>query len=214
MIILETDNLAKTYAIHPVFSGLSFRAESSVIGIAGENGSGKSTLLKCLAGLLKPTAGTVHWATKSGSLSKEALKNILGFSAPYIQLYEELTVLENLDFIIRARGGSKQAGASALLQSLGAAALGDAMFGELSTGQQQRAKLAAALIHNPKILMMDEPGSNLDKRGRQNIKEITERFRRQGAMVLIASNQTAELDLCDTILDLNSQVYKKGFSPD
>lgn len=202
MILLKADNLEKRFGQKTVFSDFSIETTTSVLGIAGVNGSGKSTLLKCLAGLQKPSSGSFHWMINGNSVDRKNLRNNLGFAAPYVQLYEELTVRENLEFIKNVRSLNHQNSIPDLLEPLGAKTLLNLHFGELSTGQQQRIKLAAATIHNPDILLLDEPGSNLDEAGKKIIRSLVETYTDSGRMVVIASNQQDELDLCNEIIEL------------
>lgn len=202
MIELKADNLEKRFGQKTVFSNLTIERGTPVLGIAGINGSGKSTLLKCLAGLLKPSSGSVHWAIDGEEIKRLNLKNRLGFAAPYIQLYEELTIRENLEFIRNVRSLHLKNSISELLGLFGAKQLLELHFGELSTGQQQRIKLAAAIIHDPDILLLDEPGSNLDEAGKEIILSLVERYKDTGRMVVIASNQQDELALCNEIIKL------------
>lgn len=202
MIQLIAHSLEKKFGRKTVFSGLSINTDTSILGIAGMNGSGKSTLLRCLAGLLKPTSGTVSWMIQQRELERKDLKDHLGYAAPYVQLYEELTVRENLDFIKKVRSLKDNKSLNELLKPIGAENLTEMHFGDLSTGQQQRIKLAAAIIHEPKILLLDEPGSNLDEAGKDVVKNLVGRFSSQNRMVVIASNQKEELALCNEIIEL------------
>lgn len=206
MIQLKADNLEKRFGKKTIFSNLTIRTRVPVLGIAGVNGSGKSTLLKCLAGLLKPTSGSVWWMVDEKKIERTDVKNRLGFAAPYVQLYEELTVRENLEFIQNVRSLNQKKSLSDLLEPLGAKQLLDVHFGELSTGQQQRIKIAASTIHNPAILLLDEPGSNLDSAGKDIIVSLVEEYRRLNRMVVVASNQQDELSLCDEIIELKKRV--------
>ncbi|MDX1640683.1 MAG: ABC transporter ATP-binding protein [Balneolaceae bacterium] len=199
---MTANNLEKKFGRKTVFSNLSIETDTSVLGIAGMNGAGKSTLLKCLAGLLKPTSGSVKWKWNGDEIKRTKLKNHLGFVAPYVQLYEELTVRENLDFIKKVRSLKKINSLDEHLHFFGAEDFINLHYGELSTGQQQRIKLAAAVLHEPEILLLDEPGSNLDEAGKNMVKVLVERFSRKTQMVVIASNQQEELALCDEIIEL------------
>lgn len=203
MIRLHADNLQKKFGRKTVFSNLSIDTGTTILGIAGMNGAGKSTLLKCLAGLLKPTSGSVRWIVNESEVKKANLKNILGFAAPYIQLYEELTVRENLEFIQNVRVQKSVKAVEEVLRPFGAEKLTNFHFGELSTGQQQRIKLAAAVIHDPKFLLLDEPGSNLDEAGKIIIKNLVGQFSDKNRMIVIASNQKEELALCNEIIELS-----------
>lgn len=202
MIQLKADNLEKRFGQKTVFSNLTIETDTPVLGIAGINGSGKSTLLRCLAGLLKPSSGSVQWVIDGKQINRTNLKNSLGYAAPYIQLYEELTVRENLEFIRNVRSLNSSNSISNLLEPLGADQLLERHFGELSTGQQQRIKLAAAIIHDPNILLLDEPGSNLDEAGKEIILSLVERYKKRNRMVIIASNQQEELALCNETIEL------------
>lgn len=204
MARVEAHQLSKSYGKHPVFSDLSFTAASSVVGIAGRNGAGKSTLLKCIAGLLKPTSGQIIWMNgENDKMTQVELKKRLGYAAPYISLYEELTVTENLSFLFDVRNEKNRGQIGEVLQRTGASPFKDSLFGSLSTGQQQRARIAAAIVHQPDILFLDEPGSNLDKKGRAVIDDLVNEFRHQEKLLILASNQSYELDLCESIIDLN-----------
>lgn len=204
MIHLTVSSLYKNYGAVTALSDISFHATSDIIGVSGHNGSGKSTLLKCLAGILKPTRGEIIWEFDGVMKKKENLLQNLGFSAPYINLYEELTVIENLHFIIEIRNRFNTRKIPEILEYFDCLPFKDSLFGSLSTGQQQRARLAAATLHDPEVLLLDEPGSNLDQKGRNLVKKISEQYRgRNQGMLIIASNQKEELDLCNQIIDLN-----------
>jgi ABC-type multidrug transport system ATPase subunit len=210
MIELKIDELTRRYGNHTVVDRYSLVTTQSPLGIAGANGSGKSTLLKCLSGLLKPSSGTITWTqhsdaqTRSGSPAE--LNHLIGFAAPYVELYETLSVRENLTFLSRLHTASDKASAAVSLDThlefYQAERFSDHPYGDLSTGQRQRVKLAAATLHNPKILCLDEPGANLDEDGRELVTKTIQRFREEGCMVVIASNQPSELDICRQVLKM------------
>lgn len=204
MLALQIRNLSKSYGSQTVFKDLSLEHAGSTLGIAGPNGSGKSTLLRCLGGLLKPDSGSLTWLRDGSPLEGEEIKRWMGYAAPYVSLYEELSTRENLAFIRRLRKEkSDPQRAESLLGWVGLKGHEDQPFGKLSTGQQQRARLSAALIHEPDILLLDEPGSNLDEEGHRLVAQIAGRFRKHSNMLVIASNNPAELDLCDRVFALN-----------
>ncbi len=203
MIEISADNIIKKYGLKRVLTGISFHHQTAVLGIAGSNGSGKSTLLKIISGLIKPTSGKVEWKIQGDTLSPKAIIPFIGFSAPYVQLYEELTVDENLRFLVELQKNSVIKDINELLEQFEIEKLSNSLYGNLSTGQQQRVKLASAVIKKPSILIMDEPGSNLDLKGKSLIRNLVQKFKDSDRMVIIASNQKDELDLCDAIIDLN-----------
>jgi ABC-type multidrug transport system ATPase subunit len=207
MAQLQVQQLTKRYGNQVVLNNLNFLCSKPILGIAGANGSGKSTLLKCISGLLKPGNGKVTWTLNGRQLTPDKLNGKIGYVAPYIELYESLSVTENIRFIqdLRRNGitGSHK-NHTLLLKEFQAEAFSGKAYGDLSTGQRQRVKLAAAMVHNPYILFLDEPGSNLDSQGRSLIESLVNKLSRLGKMIVIASNQADELDLCDEIIDLDT----------
>lgn len=201
MISVKATDLTKKFNNKIIFQELGFEHRNGVFGIAGDNGSGKSTLMKCLAFLLRPNAGNIEWMDSGKSLSQKEVKTRLGYAAPYINLYAELTVTENLQFLKEARGKvSHQEELESLLKRCQIFQIKDQLYGSLSTGQQQRAKLAAALVNTPQILMLDEPGSNLDKQGHALVSSVIKGEVEKGTLVILASNDPDEVSLCDEVL--------------
>lgn len=202
MVTLKVDELAKSFASKLVFKSLSFQFSGGIIGIAGPNGSGKSTLLRCVSGLTRPTSGTVIWTVNRDEYSPGTISSALGYAAPYVHLYEELTTSENLAFIRDLRSSQTCEPIPDLVRTFDLSEFIDSPFGELSSGQQQRVKLAVAAIHRPSILCLDEPGTNLDEDGHQIVDQMIRSCVENNGLVLLASNQTRELDLCDHILQV------------
>lgn len=206
MISLQVSQLSKSYGSKGVWRDISFTHKEGVLGIAGPNGSGKSTLMQCLAGLLRPSSGTMVWKKGGQEISIEAVKSRMGFAAPYVSLYQELSVSENLRFLSNLRKLKPDTSElKELLLRVGLEQLADQPFGTLSTGQQQRARLAAALFTDPDILLLDEPGSNLDEKGRALITGIVKTARGNGTLLILASNDPKELDLCDRCYSLEKK---------
>lgn len=208
MISLHVTKLSKYFGTKNVFSDVSFEHRNSTLGIAGPNGSGKSTFLKCLGNLLRPTSGSIKWEKDGQSLSQDNLPQLLGYAAPYINLYDELSCRENLVFLTKIRhDGDYENSIEKWLQKTGLEQVADQPFGKLSTGQQQRLRLASALFHDPEILLLDEPGSNLDEAGRLLITNIAEQFESSQKMLIIASNTPAELNLCKQVFSIENEVF-------
>lgn len=209
MITLHVEQLTKSFGAKTVFSDVSFEHSSRSLGISGANGSGKSTFLKCLASLLRPTAGSIKWQKKGSFLPKEQIKKRLGFVAPYINLYDELNCYENLRFLATLRHEKDSDNhIEEWIRKVELAQVANQPFGSLSTGQQQRLRLASALFHQPSILLLDEPGSNLDEAGQNIIAEIVETFNTDDKMLILASNNTAELNLCETIFSIEAESFR------
>ncbi|MEX0778863.1 MAG: ABC transporter ATP-binding protein [Balneolales bacterium] len=200
MITLKTHNLAKRFGEKAVFSNVEINFKGSVLGIGGPNGSGKSTLLKSLAGLLRPSAGKMVWEVGGDKIEGTLARKEIGYAAPYINHYAELTVMDNLVFISRLRFlKNAHERILDLIRILKIAHQKDVPYGLLSSGQQQRVKLVAALLDQPHVLFLDEPGTNLDKAGGDIVKTIIKEFVVNGGSVLLASNNENELELCEDI---------------
>jgi ABC-type multidrug transport system ATPase subunit len=204
MISISVSNLTKKYNRKTVLKNIEFSHSSGILGISGSNGSGKSTLMKCLAGLMRPNSGTVDWKLNNEILSRTELKDHIGFAAPYISLYEDLTVTENLNFLSEvSHQNLAQTQLQELLVRTETENLKDKLYKSLSTGQQQRVKLASSLIRNPKVLFWDEPGSNLDADGHNLVRSLLQLQKKNGSLIFLASNDPDEIALCDEILALS-----------
>lgn len=203
MISLQVENLSKKYNQHTVFHELSFEHEKGILGISGSNGSGKSTLMKCISYLVRPNSGSIIWKQNEQLMNQKAVKANIGFTAPYINLYAELSVLENLRFLIEAGGtAADKDQLVSLLEDVQIPHLRDQPFGSLSTGQQQRAKLAAAFVRDPDVLMLDEPGSNLDEKGHKLVSNLVNQASESGKLIFLASNDPNEISLCDKVINM------------
>lgn len=198
MISLSVSNLTKKYNRKTVLDGVQFEHSSGILGISGSNGSGKSTLLKCLAGLLRPNSGSVEWKKDDNVISFNELKQSIGYAAPYISLYEDLTVFENLKFLSEVSlQNHNDSFFTDLLGRTETDSLSDKLYKSLSTGQQQRVKLASSLIRDPEVLIWDEPGSNLDSSGHELVQRLVFAQKEKESLIIIASNDPNEIALCD-----------------
>lgn len=203
MISLHVDQLKKSYNRRVIFEDLSFTHTDGVLGIAGTNGSGKSTLLKCLAYLTKPHNGNIRWMDQEQELSREDIGPKFGFAAPYINLYDELTVYENLEFLLQVSGlPIQRTNITSHIDQVQMKDFREKLFKSLSTGQRQRVKLAAALVRKPDVIFLDEPGSNLDEAGHQLVSQIVNVMKAKNKLVIIASNDPREISLCDQVIQL------------
>ncbi len=204
MFSLSLNSVSKSFGRFRVFENLNFETEHAILGIQGANGSGKSTLLRCLAGLFTPSSGKIEWKISQNAIKQNDVRTHSGFAAPYINLYEELTIAENLDFLCKVRGLPFSIDETTqLLKNLGLDRKLTHSYKALSSGQQQRVKLASAFVVKPKILFLDEPGTNLDSSGKANLHKVVDDFYKNGSMVVIASNDPVELAWCTNTLSLN-----------
>ena len=197
---LVAERLCRSFGPRRVFGPLTFATEpGKVLGVAGANGSGKTTLVKTLAGLIRPSSGSVWLEDGSARLAVRDAHGRIGWCAPDLSLYGELTPAENLEFFARvAARPIDRAGAEERIAAVGLdpKRLGTIRTRFLSTGQRQRIKLAYAVLSDPAILFLDEPGSNLDEAGHRAVAAIVAAQRARGSVVL-ATNDPAELALAD-----------------
>ena len=202
---VEANELNKTFGRRLIFNGINFRYdESGVFGISGPNGSGKSTLVKIIAGLISPSKGKVIHKNSGDEIIPEKLHNHIGFVSPYLVLYEEFTAWENLEIFSKIRDTNLDKDyANDLLKRFLLYNRRDDLVKTYSSGMKQRMKFIFALIHNPELMIFDEPTSNLDDEGKNSVYEIIEDKSRDN-IILIASNDKADLDLCSQILDLKA----------
>jgi len=196
-IRVEFEGLAKRFDLRVIFRGVSGTAgPGEVLVITGPNGSGKSTLLAMLCGLLRPTRGTIRYVDGEGEeLGRPAWRNVLGVVAPSMGLYEELDAMENLRFFARVRGlGDAEERCRTLLEHVGLDPQRRTTVGGFSTGMHQRLKIAQALLHEPPVLFLDEPGSNLDPAGQDWLEGMVREQREAGTTVVLATNDRREME--------------------
>jgi heme exporter protein A len=186
-----------------IFEGINITvSEGETLLIAGRNGSGKSTLVKILCGVLSPSQGSVEVAG-AGNLNEFAHKALFGLVAPYLQVYDEFSAMENLGLAAALRGlrGDTRAHEQLLLRVALDPRRSDPVHG-FSSGMKQRLKYALALAHHPRILILDEPMSNLDADGTSIVGGIMREQRKSGILV-VATNDLTEVDIHERKVDLN-----------
>ena len=212
--MLKLDKLTKLYGNFPALDGLSLEIEDGRLhGFVGPNGAGKTTTMRILATLLKPTSGTASIdgvdVVKNGS----AARKLIGYMPDFFGVYDSLKCWEYLDFYGRCYGVSSAERKTMTDRLLDLVQLGgkrDEYVESLSRGMKQRLCLARSLIHDPKLLILDEPASGMDPRARADMKGILRTLREMGKTVLISSHILPELsEMCDslTILDHGKLVF-------
>ena len=182
---LRFDNIRRRFGRLAVLNGVSGAVEpGGMLLVTGRNGSGKSTLLRCLSGLLAPDSGTIEYREDNGSLDIAERRRRVGVVAPDLAFYEELTVQENLDFFARLRRTGPERG-HAVLDRLGLPL--DRMAGALSSGMRQRLRWAWALLHSPRLLLLDEPFQNFDRAGEEGARALLAEHLEGGGLAVVAT---------------------------
>ena len=192
---LTADGLSMRFGRRRLFDGLTVTVEPGApLAVVGDNGSGKSTLLLLLAGLLAPTAGEVRLEVDGAAVEPRDRPRTVGYAAPALDLYDALTARETLRFLARARAlADGRARVAAVLNRVGLADRADEPVAAFSTGMRQRLRIATALVHDPPVLLLDEPGATLDAAGRTLTASLVADDTR---VVVLATNDPAEADLC------------------
>lgn len=202
-ISLTVDSVAAGYGARRVFADVSLelRAGETLV-VSGQNGSGKSTFLRLLAGLQRPDAGAIAYGFGGAQYEPRVASALIGWVAPDLMLYRELTARENLAFFADVRRLKLDAGAiEALLERVGLGGRGDDRLAAYSSGMAQRLRYAYALLHRPPVLLLDEPTVTLDERGAAVVEAVIAEQRRHG-IVVVATNDPRELRYGDLILRL------------
>ena len=208
--MIKVNGLAKSYKgtngiIHAV-KPISFDVPSgTIVGLLGPNGAGKTTLLRMLASLLKPDEGSATVCGHDLAKRPTALRKNIGFLSPSTRLYGRLTVLEALVWFGRIYGVSQpKRRAAELLERLQLEAFAHHRCDTLSTGNHQKASLARAMIHNPPLLILDEPTTGLDVLVTEEVLEVLREAKREGRTVLLSTHimRIAE-QLCDHFVVIN-----------
>lgn len=202
MISLELWDISKSFGERNVFSNINVSVNSGCLVITGPNGSGKSTLLRVITGLISPSSGEVVIRDGETPVSQESRRDMMGLVAPDLALYEELSALENLQFFAKVRG-LKISGVALreLLSEMGLGGREDDPLRAYSSGMRQRVKYAFAVMHNPPVLLLDEPSANFDEAGKEVMDSVISKQKRDG-IVVIATNDQSELAYGDQLLEL------------
>jgi ABC-2 type transport system ATP-binding protein len=178
-----------------------------VFGLLGPNGAGKTTTFRMLCGLLPASAGTLRVAGIDLRFARAAARQRIGYVAQKFSLYGQLTVLENLDFFASAyglRGGRKRRRIDWALAQFELAALGHLPAGHLPGGYKQRLAMAAALLHEPDILFLDEPTSGADPLARREFWRRITALAEQGVTVIITTHFMEEAEYCDRVVIMDA----------
>ncbi len=202
--IVEARGLVKRYNGTIAVAGVDLSIpEGEIFGLVGPNGAGKTTMLRMLATLLAPTSGDAEVAGESVRRNPQAVRRVLGYMPDAFGVYDDMKVWEYLDFFGRCYGlgpAQRKRMIGDLLELVDLAHKRDAYVQSLSRGMQQRLCLAHALVHDPKVLLLDEPASGLDPRARVELRELLRELRAIGKTILISSHILPELEeLCTSV---------------
>jgi len=212
--MLVVENLSKRYGTRSILDGVSLSVGAGeYVAVVGESGAGKSTLLNLIAGLEQPDSGTVSLAGANiAALDDNARTRLrrlsIGFVFQAFHILPQLTLLQNVEVPLVLAGveaAERARRALALLTAVGLGARGDSAPAELSGGESQRVALARALVHQPALVLADEPTGNLDpETANQTLALIANEIRARGAAGILVTHSAAAAAKCDRILRLDA----------
>ena len=201
---IRLKGISKRFGGHWLFKDLNLHfTKPGCWAIIGPNGSGKTTLLQIIAGLILPSGGTVEHYQQQKSIEADHWYRHLWLAAPYIELLEELTLKELLDFHFRLKPAINSYSAQELAQACHLQESIHKPIANFSSGMKQRLKLAMGFFSDVPLLLLDEPTTNLDRQGFQWYhQQITRLLDRK--LIIICSNQPEEYDFCQEMVDLGN----------
>ncbi len=213
--MIEIKNLCKTYDKFVALNNLNLSIqEKEFFGFVGPNGAGKTTTMRILSGLLKADSGEVYIDGTDALKDAQSLKRKIGYVPDFFGVYDNFKVIEYMEFyasVYGIKGAAAQKLCMELLELVHLEDKSEFYVDGLSRGMKQRLCLARSLVHNPDLLILDEPASGLDPGARYDIKSILKELNERGKTIIISSHILSELDkMCTTIgvIDQGSMVVK------
>jgi len=200
-------NLSKSFGGREVLRGISVEVRNEIYGLLGPNGSGKTTLMKIVAGILKPSSGKVLVDGIDVEMDPIGVKRILGYVPETPVLYESLTVSELLNLVAKVRGLERkefEKKVESFAKAFEIEEFFDSLIANLSFGNRQKVAIISALLHEPRVLILDEVMNGLDVKSARILRELLFRFRSGGGSILFSTHimPLAEM-LCDRVGVIN-----------
>jgi ABC-2 type transport system ATP-binding protein len=202
--MIKTQDLTKVYGNLHAINNLSLDlAEGDLFGYIGPNGSGKTTTMRILATLLQPTWGEASVCGYSIYTHPKEIRRMIGYMPDFFGVYDDMKVIEYLEFFAaayRIKGAARRKVCNDMLELVDLGYKRDAFVTSLSRGMTQRLGLARVLLHDPKVLLLDEPASGLDPRARIEIRGLLKQLGKMGKTIMVSSHILPELaDICNKV---------------
>jgi ABC-2 type transport system ATP-binding protein len=202
-IAVSVQNLEKKFGDFTAVNRINFEVKrGEIFGFLGPNGAGKSTTIRMLCGILTPTSGTGHVGGYDINRQQELIKENIGYMSQKFSLYEDLTVEENIDFysgIYKVPQKYRKERLMQIIQMAGIEEFRSNLTGTLSGGWKQRLALGCAIIHEPKIIFLDEPTSGVDPIARNNFWNLIKEMANRGVTVFVTTHYMDEAENCDRL---------------
>jgi ABC-type multidrug transport system ATPase subunit len=202
--VIDVSGLRKSFGDLKVVEGLSLQvAEGEICGFLGANGSGKTTTIRMLCGLLKPDGGSGQCLGCDIIRQPHEIRRQVGYMTQRFSLYEDLTVFENLDFVARVyEMDHRREAVKGVMERMGLDNRRDQLAGQLSGGWKQRLALAACVLHQPKLLLLDEPTAGVDAKARREFWDLIHDMAVEGMTTLVSTHYMDEAERCKRIVYL------------
>jgi len=201
--VVSVQELTKSFGAFTAVDRISFEVgRGEIFGFLGANGAGKTTAMKMLCGLLSPTSGKASVIGFDIYRQTEQIKKNIGYMSQKFSLYEDLTVLENIDFyggIYGLRGAERDRKADQLIDELGLVEVSNEMLGSLPLGWKQKLAFSVAIIHDPKLVFLDEPTGGVDPITRRQFWDMIYRSADQGTTIFVTTHYMDEAEYCNRI---------------
>ena len=215
--LVEVKNVSVRFAAVEALHDISLQANAgNIFGLVGSDGAGKSTLLRLIATMIRPSEGTVQVGGYNAVTERRKIKNIIGYMPQRFGLYQDLSVEENIDFFMdifnipkaqRKLRKDKYLGFSNLLPFL------DRLAGDLSGGMKQKLGLACVLVHEPQLLILDEPTNGVDPVSRSEFWEILANMKQEGMTIMVSTAYLDEGEKCDQLALMHNAVILESSPP-
>lgn len=201
-LIIDVKDLSKSFNSKPAVTGLSFEVpRGEVLGFLGPNGTGKTTTIRMLCGLLLPDSGSGQCMGYDIITQSHLIKSQVGYMTQYFSLYKDLTIQENLDFRARLYGlRDKKKRVSQIIEQLDLGPRKNQIARTLSGGWKQRLALAASVLHQPLLLLLDEPTAGVDPNARRDFWELLHGLAAEGTTILLSTHNMDEVERCHRII--------------
>ena len=201
--VIQVDNLAKEFGDFTAVDSISFEVKKGeIFGFLGANGAGKTTAMKMLIGISKPTSGNAQVANFDVYKNTEDIKKNIGYMSQKFALYDDLTVKENITFFGGIYGLSRkiiQEKTALLIEELNLQEVTNQLVGSLPLGWKQKISFSVALLHNPKIVFLDEPTGGVDPITRRQFWEMIYKTANNGTTIFVTTHYMDEAEYCDRV---------------
>ena len=216
MSAVDVNHVSKSFGSRRAITNVTLSVRSGeILGLLGPNGSGKSTLMKTIVGIIKPDTGSIHVLGLDVASNPVAIKGMIGYVPESPRLYEFLSGVEYLDFIAdvhRLSKGERRERIFEFLKALNLEGRENELIHGYSQGMKQKLAIAAALLHHPSVLILDEPLNGLDPRSARIVKDVLHKFRDNGVPTIFSTHVLEIADaICDRIVIMDSgQIVAEG----